>query len=378
MWMLLQEPSLHYGGFEIKNLGEPKILFTFDNKQDVDRILMSEPWSFDKHLVVMRYEKDTPIHELQFDKASFWVQVHGIPLQYMTMEAAEKICAVIGDLSRPTDPRESDGGMFLRLKISIDLSLPLCCGRLISLENRKQIWVSFKYERLPNLCYWCGRLTHDDNDCEIWLQSEGTLRHEERQFGSGLRAPAFVASRKHVITVPGFYAARKKPDNNGTTFHDGDISGHPTVTIGLTKVAGDRNGSNEEFNANMATHKSDCNARSGINSHNSGPNGTQGRNSGLNLEVNNVINKGSNSVSSLGSNSMITQPSNYVTNEDLLPKSVSVQQTVESDKHLTRIDAELSKFDIQILQQLIHLELSHVLSSYLLPILKLMKHVPLK
>ena len=68
-------------GFEIKNFGEHKILFTFDNKQDVDRILMSEPWSFDKHLVVMeRYEKDTPIHELQFDRASFWVQVHGIPL----------------------------------------------------------------------------------------------------------------------------------------------------------------------------------------------------------------------------------------------------------------------------------------------------------
>ena len=73
----------------------------------------------------------------------------------------------------------------------------------------------------------------------------------------------------------------------------------------------------------------------------------QGRNSGLNMEENNVINTGSNSMSSLGSNSMITQPSNCVTNEDLLPKSVSVQQTVESDKPLIGIDAELSKFDIQ-------------------------------
>ena len=62
----------------------------------------------------------------------------------------------------------------------------------------------------------------------------------------------------------------------------------------------------------------------------------QGRNSGLNMEENNVINKGSNSMSSLGSNSMITQPSNCVTNEDLLPKSVSVQQTVESDKPFNR------------------------------------------
>ena len=59
-------------GFKIKNLGEHKIPFTFDNKQDFDRILMSEPWSFNKRLVVMqRYEKDTLIHEIQFDRASF-------------------------------------------------------------------------------------------------------------------------------------------------------------------------------------------------------------------------------------------------------------------------------------------------------------------
>ena len=35
-------------------------------------------------------------------------------------------------------------GNFIRLKVTIDLSLPLCWGRLISLENGKQIWVSFK------------------------------------------------------------------------------------------------------------------------------------------------------------------------------------------------------------------------------------------
>ena len=131
--------------------------------------------------------------------------------------------------------------------------------------------------------------------------------------------------------MPGFYAARKKPNDNGTTFPDGDISGHPTVTVGLIEVASDRNGNNEEFKSNRATHRSDCNARLCINSHNSGPDGTQGRNSGLNLEVNKVINKGSNSVSSLGNNSMITQPNNCVTNEDLLPKSFSVQQMMESD-----------------------------------------------
>lgn len=118
----------------------------------------------------------------------------------MTKEAALKISNVVGELSRPKESKEIDGGNFLRLKVRIDLSLPLCCGRLISLENGKQIWVGFKYERLPNFCYWSGHLTHDGRDCEMWIEIEGSLTPEERQFGPGLRAPAFVMTRKTGVS----------------------------------------------------------------------------------------------------------------------------------------------------------------------------------
>ena len=85
----------------------------------------------------------------------------------MTMEAAKKICAVVGDVIQPSKPKEFDGGAFLRMKVLIDLSLPLCCGCLIFLNNDKQTWITFKYERLPNLCYWCGCLTHADRDYDF-------------------------------------------------------------------------------------------------------------------------------------------------------------------------------------------------------------------
>ncbi|KAL0016299.1 hypothetical protein SO802_003368 [Lithocarpus litseifolius] len=157
------------------------------------RIISNEPWSFDKHLVVIRkYEKETPVADVKFGRVSFWVQIHGIPPLYMTMEAALKISKVIGVVSRPKEFKEMDGGNFLRLKVSLDLTLPLCRGHLISPENGKQIWISFKYELLPNLYYWCGCLTYDDKDCEIWIDSERTLKPEDRQFGSGLRPPTFI------------------------------------------------------------------------------------------------------------------------------------------------------------------------------------------
>lgn len=157
-----------------------QILFTFDNKADVDRILLSQLWNFDKHLVVMQhYDKDSSLQELHFDKASFWVQLHDIPLRYMTIESVEKISDVIGEVTQPTEAKDADGGNFLRVKVVVDLSLPLCHGRLILLENDKQIWVRFKYERPPNLCYWCGCLTHTDKDCKLWIESEGTFRPEQ-------------------------------------------------------------------------------------------------------------------------------------------------------------------------------------------------------
>lgn len=55
-------------------------------------------------LVVKRkYEKETPVTKVKFDRVSFWVQLHGIPPRYMTMEAALKISEVIGVVSRPKE-----------------------------------------------------------------------------------------------------------------------------------------------------------------------------------------------------------------------------------------------------------------------------------
>ncbi|KAK7838732.1 hypothetical protein CFP56_019309 [Quercus suber] len=58
----------------------------------------------------------------------------------------------------------------------MDITKPLCRGHRITMASGKEGWVSFKYERLPNLCYWCGRLTHSDRECPMWVKSKGTLK----------------------------------------------------------------------------------------------------------------------------------------------------------------------------------------------------------
>ena len=155
----------------------------------------------------------------------------------------------------------------------------------------------------------------------------------------------FPQSRCNASCGPGFYAARKKPDNNGLTLPDGDILGHPMVTIGLTEVEGECNGYTEEVIAKIATHRSDCNDRSSINIHNLGPDFTHGSNSGLNMEVNVVVNKGSNNVSNLGSNSMSnclsdTNLTNHGSPEFSLPLSPTINGMLSCPKDIdTKLNA---------------------------------------
>ena len=198
-------------GFKIKKEGDHVILFTFDNREEIDQILEAEPWSFDKHLMVLqRFDRETDVLDIQFNRITFWVQVHGIPIRFRTRKVAEKICGMIGIVHEPAEGTIMEGDGFIRVRVTIDMSQPLSRGRVISLESGKELWVSFKYERLSNLCYWCGSLMHDDKDCDLWIASEGTLPLESQQFGAWIRAPPFVQSRRTTISVPGYYDRKKK------------------------------------------------------------------------------------------------------------------------------------------------------------------------
>ena len=74
-------------------------------------------------------------------------------------------------------------------------------GQEIRSKDGEVGWIRFKYERLPNICYWCGRLSHSDKDCELWVKSNGFLTEGDRQFGAWLLAPTSYMKRCSVVLV---------------------------------------------------------------------------------------------------------------------------------------------------------------------------------
>ena len=90
--------------------------------------------------------------------------------------------------------------------MEIDVHKPLCRGQTGRFSPNREGWVSFRYERLPIFCHWCGILNHDSKECDLWLQSKGELRTKNREYGSWLRADPPSLLRKKVVRVCGMGA----------------------------------------------------------------------------------------------------------------------------------------------------------------------------
>ena len=83
----------------VKDIGNHVVLFVFSNISDADRVLLGEPWSYDKYLVSLRrLEKNGAVKDLVFDRMSFWVQIHDLPMCNMISEAAAEIGKVCGEV----------------------------------------------------------------------------------------------------------------------------------------------------------------------------------------------------------------------------------------------------------------------------------------
>ena len=189
-------------GITVKTIKDNLFVFQFPDEYERTRVMNGSPWLFDNSLLALKeFDGSTPAAQVQFTHSWIWVQLHGIPLYYMTRETGERVGGTIGMVKEVDVPENGVGwGNALRVRLYLDFTQPIPRGRLISFTTIGQMWVSFKYERLPWICFHCGLIGHLERDCIAKLRAGQVEDSAFKQYGPWLRASEPTQRRRGVGT----------------------------------------------------------------------------------------------------------------------------------------------------------------------------------
>ncbi|KAM1200940.1 hypothetical protein ACFX2I_017143 [Malus domestica] len=86
------------------------------------------------------------------------------------------------DMKIMEDPAKARG--FLRVRVLVNSENPLVLGCWLKMEVNRETWVEFRYERLQDFCYRCGRMNHVNTECSYAANMGGA-----EGYGDWIKAP---------------------------------------------------------------------------------------------------------------------------------------------------------------------------------------------
>jgi len=97
----------------------------------------------------------------------------------------------------------------MHVKVAIPLQKPIRRGEFMARLDGQRTWVTFKYERLPMFCHWCGLLGHDLKHC---VQYFGLTKNGDKvtcQYGDWLKS---TGGRPHSSSKESTHTRSTKED----------------------------------------------------------------------------------------------------------------------------------------------------------------------
>lgn len=122
------------------------------------------------------------------DNIALWIQVHQLPIGYMSDSVVQRIGAKLGgflELNPSNYTRLHPD--YMRLRIKQFVSKPLKSHLCLKQSNGGGKEVLLKNERLPTFYFKCGLLGHGERFCK--LNYEAADGEAPQKFGPELRAP---------------------------------------------------------------------------------------------------------------------------------------------------------------------------------------------
>ncbi|CAL1375626.1 unnamed protein product [Linum trigynum] len=155
-------------------------IFTFKDAQTREKIWLERPWSLSNTMTALeKYEGRGEPEAAPMNKLAVWVQIHGL---HQSQRCEQNVVSIgtfyfnkFIDLDRAS-LHFNGYRRFIRMLAEVDLREPVPTGfdfpSTVEATGQEICEViSFKYERLVELCYFCGRIGHNWPTCD-WMKEE--------------------------------------------------------------------------------------------------------------------------------------------------------------------------------------------------------------
>ena len=175
---------------QIMEVGSNLFQFKFSIEFDMERVFKGGPWTFDNQaLMLRRWQRGMTATNVKFETVSLWVQIWGAPFDMVSPKVAAEVGRRLGVVEEvETRQKQEIQNWYMRVKVAIPISKPIRRGRFIARSEGERTWVTYKYERLPIFCHFCGLLGHDVRHCAGYFAASKKGEEVLCQYGDWLKS----------------------------------------------------------------------------------------------------------------------------------------------------------------------------------------------
>ncbi|KAM0866035.1 hypothetical protein ACQ4PT_042909 [Festuca glaucescens] len=173
-------------GTLVKKMRDNVFMFTFLQPSGRRKAVEDGPWKVGNDLLVVEeFVPEKSLDDYAFSTFPIWVRIFKLPLGRMNQEIGEAIGNEIGVfVEAEVGENGTAVGEYLRIKVRLNVAEPLRRGILLHVGGGDNVkWCNFEYEYLPQFCFTCGVVGHDDKCCNIILG-----KGEKQQYGKWMIA----------------------------------------------------------------------------------------------------------------------------------------------------------------------------------------------
>jgi hypothetical protein len=153
-------------GLKIQEIEKGILQFFMDRKYDQERIILGNPWVFrNSWLIVKPWDRQMDLKNIDFNHAPVWIQMWGLPAHCKTREMGESLGSMMGTVETAELYEYPGKKVIVKVKVAINVYQPIQTGIIIGNHKDGTHWIDYRYENLPQVCFNCGLLGHEEKLC---------------------------------------------------------------------------------------------------------------------------------------------------------------------------------------------------------------------